>query len=652
MNYVSFFKKFLLSIVFMGVSSMILAQVNKKEIGNLVMEDVPEIPTRISERMWQYQNTRSAGIQGWLPDGNGILITTRFSETAQLHIVEQPLGMRQQITFYGEPIGSVNVNPNPSNNNLLFTKDIGGNEFYQVFLFDLSKRQATMLTDGKSRNGSTLWSNKGDQFVFTSTKRNGKDYDIFVSKLTAPTEAKPILEKEGLWYPTDWSPDDSKLIVGQYISANESYLHILEVASGKMTQINPSSEKIAYGGAAWSADGKGIFIISDEKNEFQILKYYDIATQKFTDLTSNIAWDISNFSLSPDRSKMAFIANENGISKLYMLNTKNKKYKSFGKLPIGIVGGLAFNPKGTQLAVTINTAQTPSDVFVLDAKNGKTVRWTASETGGLKTDSFVIPQLVEYETFDQVNGKARKIPAFYFKPQNAKGKTPVLIIIHGGPEAQYQPNFSSQVQYYTNEMGIAVLAPNVRGSSGYGKTYLQLDNGFKREESVKDIGALLDWIAKQPELDASRVAVMGGSYGGYMTLASLVHYSDRLKCGIDVVGISNFVTFLNNTQDYRRDLRRVEYGDERDPAMKEFLEKIAPLNNAQKITKPLFVIQGLNDPRVPVTEAEQMVAKIREIGGKVWYLMAKDEGHGFRKKVNTDFYNNAVVMFLEENLLK
>ncbi len=251
-----------------------------------------------------------------------------------------------------------------------------------------------------------------------------------------------------------------------------------------------------------------------------------------------------------------------------------------------------------------------------------------------------------------MNGKPRKIPAFYYKPQSTSGKIPVIINIHGGPEGQSVPVFSPFISYLTNELGIAVLSPNVRGSSGYGKTFLKLDNGFKREESVKDIGALLDWIAKQPELDASRVAVWGGSYGGYMVLASMTNFNDRIKCGIDVVGISNFVTFLQNTEDYRKDLRRVEYGDERDPKMKEYLLKISPANNVDKITKPLFIIQGLNDPRVPASESEQMKQNMRNKGRNVWYMLAKDEGHGFRKKPNVDYMQWSVVMFLQQNLLK
>jgi dipeptidyl aminopeptidase/acylaminoacyl peptidase len=228
----------------------------------------------------------------------------------------------------------------------------------------------------------------------------------------------------------------------------------------------------------------------------------------------------------------------------------------------------------------------------------------------------------------------------------------VLVNIHGGPEGQSRPIFQARNNFWMSELGVAMLYPNVRGSTGHGKTFVTLDNGFKREDTVRDIGAFLDWIGRDPLLDKSRVAVTGGSYGGYMSLACMVHFSDRLRCGVDIVGISNFLTFLKNTQDYRRDLRRVEYGDERDPAMAEFLGKISPNNHADKIQKPLLVVQGLNDPRVPASESQQMVKAIRDHGGTVWFLMAKDEGHGFQKKRNVDYLFCSTVLFVKEHLLK
>jgi dipeptidyl aminopeptidase/acylaminoacyl peptidase len=353
---------------------------------------------------------------------------------------------------------------------------------------------------------------------------------------------------------------------------------------------------------------------------------------------------------SDDRRRGAFVVNEEGRSRVYLLDPATRRYAPVAGLPTGLADGLEFSPDGRRLAMTLNTSKTPSDAFVLDLgasplEHGALARWTFSEVGGLDTSTFIEPELVRYQSFDGLS-----VPAWVYKPAG-KGPFPVVISIHGGPEAQARPGFTSTYQMWLQKLGVAVVVPNVRGSDGYGSTYLGLDNGFRREDSVKDIGALLGWIATQPDLDAKRVAVAGGSYGGYMVLASAVHYSDRLRAAVDVVGISNFVTFLENTQDYRRDLRRVEYGDERDPAMRAHLEKISPLNNAGKIDVPMLVVQGQNDPRVPVTEAEQIVRALRERGQPVWYMNALNEGHGYRKKENADVYQQAVVMFFREHLL-
>ena len=640
----------LLSILFVSFTQT-FSQVDRKEVGNLVMENIPEIPQQLKDRIFQYQNTRAASFQDWLHNDAGILISTRFGETAQFHKVKMPGGSREQITFFTEPVSGATLCPDKNKNVFLFTKDVGGGEFYQIFSFDLDNASYKMLTDGKSSNGGVNWNNKGDKFSFFSTKRNGTDWDIYVADLNNPEKAEMVLSEGGSWGAGDWAPDDKSIIVGKYVSANESYYYTLDLASKKLEQINPSSEKIAYGGAVFSKDGKGIFITSDENSEFQRLRYYDLKTKKFTVLTSDINWYVESFTLSKQGDKLAFTVNEDGMAKLYMLDTKTMKYNAVPGIPVGQVYGLSFHPDGKKLAMVLNTPQSSGDVSVMDLSNNSLERWTYSEVGGLNTSKFSIPELIHFPSFDQVDGKPRMIPAFITKPKG-NGPFPVVIDIHGGPEGQSQPYFNPINQYYANEMGIVVIEPNVRGSSGYGKSYLQLDNGFKREESVQDIGKLLDWIATQPDLDPKRVAVTGGSYGGYMVLASMTHFNDRLKCAVDIVGISNFVTFLTNTQDYRRDLRRVEYGDERDPKMNEFLQKISPTTNAHKITKPLFVVQGLNDPRVPYTEAEQIVDIVRKNGGEVWYLLAKDEGHGFRKKTNRDFYIWSEVLFLEKYLLK
>ncbi|MEO8000655.1 MAG: prolyl oligopeptidase family serine peptidase, partial [Arenimonas sp.] len=437
-----------------------------------------------------------------------------------------------------------------------------------------------------------------------------------------------------------------KLLVSQYISANDSRPGEVDLSTGKLTMFPVDGGKASFGGFEYARNGKGVFFVSDEESEFMHLRFHDFATQKIRIISKDIPWDIDGLAQSEDGKSIAFVTNEDGISMLRILDTKNFSARKLPKLPIGVVGGMQFSPDGQQLALTINTATSPNDVYVINLKTTQLMRWSQSEVGGLDSSTFIAPTLVRYKSFD-----GREIPAFLYKPQG-KGPFPVIVNIHGGPESQAFPTFNSSIQYMLREMKIAVLVPNVRGSSGYGKNYLQLDNGLKRKDSVKDIGALLDWIATQPDLNKNRVGVSGGSYGGYMVLASMVDYNDRIRAGIDVVGISNFTTFLTNTESYRRDLRRAEYGDEREPEMRKFHTKIAPLNNAKNITHPLFVAQGFNDPRVPYTEAEQIVKAVRGNGGDVWYLMYKDEGHGFQKKTNTDYFGAASMLFWQKYLLE
>jgi len=475
---------------------------------------------------------------------------------------------------------------------------------------------------------------------------------------TRSGETKLLVDAGGNWSPMDFSPDGSRLLVMKYVSAAESYPGVVDVATGKLELFPVDGGKASFGGFAFAPDGKAVYFISDEPlrgkpQEFQTLRYHDPASGTLEVLSSRIAWDIEGFTLADDGRHLAYVSNEDGISKLHVLSLPSHNEIRLPALPIGVIGGIAFSPDGKRLAFSLNSATSPSDVHVIDLAAATLARWTQSEVGGLAASTFVAPTLVRYPTFDKVDGKQRTIPAFYYKPSKPSktGKYPVVINIHGGPEGQSQPTFSSNAQYLANELGVAMLVPNVRGSTGYGKTFLSLDNAAKREDSVKDIGALLDWIAKQPELDASRVGVIGGSYGGYMVLSSLMHYSDRIRAGVDVVGISHFGTFLKNTESYRRDLRRVEYGDERDPAMARVFEQISPLNHAGKITSPLFVAQGRNDPRVPWTEAEQIVKAVRGNGQPVWYLLYADEGHGFAKKGNSDWFGAATILFWQQHLL-
>ena len=629
----------------------LMAQVERKEKGNLVIENIPEIPNNLNDRLRQYQNVRGAFLADWMPDGESMLFSTRFGETNQFHTISEAGGMRKQISYFEEPVGGGSYSSSKIHDGFLFRKDVGGNEYYQLFFYDNKSQTSKMLTNGESRNGMGLWSRKGDKFVFASTKRNQKDYDLYIHRMDERWEDEIVFEGSGFWMPLDWSPDDSKLLIKNYVSINESYLFILDLETQKLTSLKEGDEQISYGTARWSGNGKSVYFTSDYSREVMTLKEYDIESGNFRTISKGIAWEINSIALSPNGETLAFTSNEGGVTKLYLLDVGLNKMVQVSTLPVGLAGGLEWNKDNVRLAMTINTSSSPSDIYVLDTRSLAIKQWTFSEVGGLDKEKFVTPEIIHFPTFDKVGKKQRIIPAFYYKPKDAIGPYPTVIMIHGGPEGQFRPRFNSTIQFLVNELGVAVLGPNVRGSAGYGKNYLLLDNGFKREDSVKDIGALIEWAIKQPELDSDRIAVMGGSYGGYMVLASMIHFSDKLKCGVETVGISNFVTFLENTKSYRRDLRRKEYGDERDPEMRKHLENISPNNHAHKITKPMFIIQGLNDPRVPASEAEQMLEAIRKNGGDSWYLLAKDEGHGFRKKSNRDFYLASVMMFFEKNLI-
>jgi dipeptidyl aminopeptidase/acylaminoacyl peptidase len=474
-----------------------------------------------------------------------------------------------------------------------------------------------------------------------------------------PKAARSVLESDdGAWWgPGDFSLDGRYLLLQQYISVEDSRIYLKDLQNGEMRLLagNPDAP-YANRVAAFDRKEVGLYFTTNARGLAGELAWMPLARDRGMEfITHQIPWDVSEFAISDDGSRAAFVTNEAGISQLYLMNTRNHIYERVEDLPIGLIFGLSFNPDSRRLAMTMNTAQTPSDVFVMKlgrqpTSSGPLTRWTFSEVGGLDTDRFVEPELVHYPTFDMVGESQRHVPAFVYRPMD-EGPHPVVIYIHGGPESQYRPAFSSAIQTWVVELGTAVIAPNVRGSTGYGFEYLSLDDGMNRENAVRDIGALLDWIAVQPDLDQNRVALLGGSYGGYMVLASAVHYSDRLSAAVDVVGISNFVTFLENTQDYRRALRRAEYGDERDPEVRAFLEGISPLTNADRIDIPMLVVQGENDPRVPASEAAQIIEALRKRDVPVWYMNALNEGHGYARKENRDVYEQAVVLFLNRYLV-
>ena len=616
---------------------------------NLILQNIPPVPASIAEHADRYTNIRAAAMFGWHPERREILIGTRFGDTQQVHQVAMPMGARTQMTFFGDRVADASYPPH-SGASFLFRKDVGGGEWHQIFRFDTASGDITMLTDGKSRNSEFAWSNRGDRIAYASTRRNNADLDFYVMNPSDKSSDKLLTTNQGGgWAVADWSPDDRTLLAADFVSINESYLWLVDAASGEKKELTPhGGEKVFYAPVGFSSDGKGIYVVTDKDNEFQRLAYMDLASKSLKFLTS-YSWDIEDGAKhSPDRQMVAFALNENGLSSLHVLDLSSGKERATPKLPAGEISDLKWHQNNRDVAFSLNSAQSPADAYSVDVQTAKLERWTQSETGGLNPKNFVEPTLVKWKSFD-----GREISGWLYLPktQPASGKFPVAIVIHGGPEGQSRPGFLGRSNYYLNELGVALIYPNVRGSTGYGKTFTQLDNGFLREGTYKDIGALFDWIATQPELDARRVMVTGGSYGGHMTLAVATLYDAKLACSVDVVGMSNLVTFLEHTEAYRRDLRRVEYGDERDPKMRAFLESIAPMNHVNAITKPMMVVAGANDPRVPKSEADQMVAALQKQGTTVWYLAAKDEGHGFAKKKNADFQFYTTVMFMQKYLL-
>lgn len=618
---------------------------------NLLGSQLPRQDPDLRDRVVQYLNARSASVLDVSPKGENVLISTRFASTSQLHLLEQPMGARFQLTFADEPISSARFDPRDTNI-IYYVRDIGGGEFHQVYRFDRKTGRTTMLTDGKSKHTLPVFSRDGKRAAYTNNSRNGGDTDVYVVDTDAATTfstARRVTETTGTWEVLEFSPDGKRLLIMQYRALDDADLHLVDLATGERTQITPTQGKGSVINAGFGREDDIVYLITDRYTDFNELYEVHIGSKDAPKpLTRSIHWNLEGLEVARDGSRIAIAVNEDGISKIYLLDMKWGNLEPVD-LPPGIVGAMHFAPLNSNvLTFSIDSARSPSDVWQLDSHTRKLTRWTRSEVGGLDTSTFVEPEIVRYKSDGGVT-----VPSFIYRPKLQPGKrAPVLVIWHGGPEGQSRPNFTPFIQLLVNDFGMAVMMPNVRGSDGYGKSYLAMDDGVKREQSLKDIGATFDWVASQPDLDAERVGIYGGSYGGYMVLAAATFYPDRMKSVVDVVGISNIATFLKNTQDYRRDLRRAEYGDERIPEVREVQERISPLNHVDKIRAQLFVQQGKNDPRVPQSEAEQIVKAVRANGKTCWYLLGLNEGHGFVKKENRDYALVATVQFLRDTLLK
>jgi len=621
-----------------------VAEAFAQEPAAMVTDQIPDIPMAMVEKTRPYMEFRTAGFVDWDPKTRAMLIRTRFANTIQLHRVEKPLGTRDQLTFADEPVQHASFTPDGSA--LFFQKDTGGNEVNQIF--KLEDGVPKMLSDGKSRYNLGPWSHKGDLLAFSSNKRTGLYNDIYLMNPANPDGAIMLVASTGGgWFPIDFSPDDQQLLVFNYVSVTDNQLYLIDILNGTSRKLTDSRQPVAYNGLQFATDGK-LWAASDDGSDVQRLGTVNLETAVFQPVIDEKIWDISSFDISTDGRWIAYEVNQAGQSVLKIYDMHSDEVRIVSSLPTGVINGLKFAPWG-ELGFTLNSNQTGGDSYSLDPESLAITRWTKSETGGLDASLNVVPELVEITSFD---GEIMSGFLYSPDPEKHKGKRPLIINIHGGPEGQARPGFLGRNNYLINELGIAIFYPNVRGSTGFGKRFVALDNGpFRREDSVKDIGAFLSHLRGDKRIDKQRIAVTGGSYGGYVTLAAMLSYGDQLKAGLEVVGISNFVTFLENTQSYRRDLRRREYGDERIPEQRAKLEEISPLRRAHEINIPLMVITGANDPRVPASEADQIVTAVRANNRPAWHLLAKNEGHGFRKKENADYQFWASLLFWQKYLL-
>lgn len=609
----------------------------------LTAEEMPPVPLALAEQARPYLEARGAGFAGWDPTSRAALISTRFANVSQLHRVTQPMGARTQISFEAEPVRGSYA---PVKGDVIVVmKDRGGDEYYQ--LYTLKDGRLALLTDGKSRNSMNAWSNDGQLVSFTSTRRNGVDADVYVMDPRDPASVRMVHEsKGGGWALIGFAPDKRTAYLADYRSVQDTDLYTLDLYSGAMTPIGDPGAEVAFSGFKVGPDG-AIWATSDIGADFQQLGRLDPATGAFAPV-SREQWDVDVFDLSADGKTIAYVVNEAGFDRLRLLDVASGKVTRVDSVPAGGIGGLEIAPWG-EIGFSLNSAKSAADVWSLDPKTMQLTRWTQSETGGLDASVNVEPRIVTTKSFDGL-----EVSGLLYQPDPAKfpGKRPLIVNVHGGPEGQSTAGFMGRLNFYLNELGIGVFFPNVRGSTGYGKTFVSLDNGpFKREDSVRDMAALIDTVAADKAVDATRIGLTGGSYGGYMCYAAAVQLKDKIAATQCTVAISNFVSFLENTNPYRQDLRRVEYGDERDPVQRAKLTEISPLTRVNEITKPMFVITGANDPRVPKSEADQMVAAIRANGGEAWHLVAADEGHGFAKKANSDYAFLAQLMFWQEHLL-
>ncbi|WP_135533550.1 S9 family peptidase [Halostella pelagica] len=609
----------------------------------------------------RYLNVRKAYGASFDPEGERLAFLLDTVGVPQVWTLDEAGAWPEQRTFYDERVTFVSWSP--ERDELVFGMDEGGDERTQFFRLDAADGTVSALTEtpeSKHRWGG--WSHDGERFAFASNRRNEAVFDVYVqARDEAGDDATLVHEGDGWLSLGGWSPDDDRLIVHEAHSSFDHDLHVLDLGSGDLTHLTPETDDVRYRSTEWAPDGDALYLVTDEGSDTLYLARLDLDTREIDVVEDGGQWNVDGVALDDETGRLAYSRNVDGYTELTVAELVNETdIDEFPDpdLPGGVCGGVDFGPDAERFAITANGDATNPNVYVVDVETGEAERWTDAPTAGIPRESFRESELVRVESsgVDEsrqsdrgpVTDERLEVPGFFTLPEVADaGETPVIVDIHGGPASQRRPSFNGVKQYFLNR-GYAVFEPNVRGSSGYGREYTHLDDVHKRMDSVADVKACVEWLRDHPAVNPDRIVAKGGSYGGFMVLACLTEYPDLWAAGVDIVGIANFVTFLENTGDWRRELREAEYGSLDDD--REFLAEISPINNIENIEAPLFVLHGENDPRVPVGEAEQIADRAVDQGVPVRTLIFEDEGHGFTKLENRIEAYSAIADFLDEHV--
>lgn len=588
----------------------------------------------------RYLMARGAGQAGISPDGSKIAFSYAVTGEPQLWIVDSAGGWPEQLTF---GTGITFFHWAPDGEHLIIGRDADGNEREGYYLLSVDgTRERLLLPLSDAFRSFGMFSRDGSRFLFSSTERNGKDFDIYVTDV-ASGDTRLIHEGSFGYFPESWQPGGDLVIVNETRGEDGNDVHMLNMATGEMSPLFQPEVSAFYGDYQWLPDGSGFYLSTNQDREFATLAFYSLSKNQL-ELTDDHDADVASVTLSGDGRYLAWTSNEDGYSAIHVLDREGLDTVKGPTLPPGVYG-IEFAADNPALAIRVTGPSTPGDVFVWDVESRDLAHAVQSTLAGLDPDTFVVPESVRYLARDGL-----ELQGLLYRPDEAvASKPPVVVKVHGGPTGQSRPSFQAQVQYLVNN-GIAVFDVNVRGSTGFGKTYARLDNQEKRLDSVRDLADTVAFLSQDDRLNTNRIAVMGGSYGGYMVNAVLGSYPGVFDAGASFVGVSDWVRALNDASPALKASDRIEYGDIRDEKWQEFYKVNSPINNADKINVPMFVEHGANDPRDPVTESDRIVQTVRDNGGSVTYLRFPDEGHGIAKEANRVAFNRALVAFLEKQL--